>query len=67
MVKRLYNFYATPIGVAPRPTIRKSIDLGMIAGGLINQSDSSIGIFVPDVKRPKTKKYSQCLFKKDFL
>ena len=33
----------------------KSVDLGMIAGGLINQSDSSIGIFVPDVKRPKTK------------
>ncbi len=31
------------------------VDLGMIAGGLINQSDASKGIFIPDVKRPNTE------------
>ncbi len=33
----------------------KIVDLGMIAGGLINQSDASKGDFIPDVKRPNAQ------------
>ncbi len=33
-----------------------SVDLGMIAGGLVNEADSNAEEFVPDVKRPNTEK-----------
>ena len=32
----------------------RNVDLGMLAGGLVNQSDSQHGLFVPDVVRPNT-------------
>ncbi|NCG09789.1 MAG: hypothetical protein GWP33_01625, partial [Alphaproteobacteria bacterium] len=31
------------------------VDLGMIAGGLVNEADSDADEFVPDVARPDTK------------
>lgn len=32
----------------------RNVDLGMLAGGLVNESDSHQGLFVPDVVRPDT-------------
>ena len=32
----------------------RNVDLGMLAGGLVNESDSHQGLFVPDVVRPNT-------------
>ena len=35
----------------------RNVDLGMLAGGLINKEDSFNGLFVPDVKRPDYNQY----------
>jgi len=32
----------------------RDVELGMLAGGLVNESDSQRGLFVPDVTRPDT-------------
>jgi len=32
----------------------RQIDLGMLAGGLVNEGDAANGLFIPDVRRPDT-------------
>jgi len=32
----------------------RKVDLGMLAGGLVNERDAEAGLFVPDVRRPHT-------------
>ena len=32
----------------------REVDLGMLAGGLVNQRDAGAGLFVPDIQRPHT-------------
>ena len=39
----------------------RNVDLGMLAGGLINKEDSLKGLYVPDVKRPDYNPYSNQL------
>ena len=39
----------------------RDVDLGMLAGGLINKEDSSKELYVPDVKRPDYNPYSNQL------
>ncbi len=31
------------------------VDLGMLAGGLVNEADAATGLFIPDVRRPDTE------------
>ena len=38
-----------------------NVDLGMLAGGLINKEDASKGLYVPDVERPGHNPYSNQL------
>ena len=46
-------------GGSARDHAGREVDLGMLAGGLVNENDAKAGLFVPDVQRPsgvQTKK-----------
>ena len=43
------------------------VDLGMLAGGLINKGDTSKGYLVPDVKRPNNRNIFQKFLQKEFF
>ena len=46
---------ANPLwGGVARDHAGRHVDLGMLAGGLVNQGDAAAGLFIPDVRRPDT-------------
>lgn len=46
---------ANPLwGGRARDQAGRQVDLGMLAGGLVNEADIGAGLFVPDVRRPDT-------------
>ena len=46
---------ANPLwGGAARDHEGRQVDLGMLAGGLVNEEDAAKGLFIPDVRRPDT-------------
>ncbi|MEC8641911.1 MAG: hypothetical protein VXZ67_03290 [Pseudomonadota bacterium] len=46
---------ANPLwGGTARDHAGRQVDLGMLAGGLVNEGDAADGLFIPDVRRPDT-------------
>ena len=41
-------------GGRARDCTGREVDLGMLAGGLVNERDAGAGLFVPDIQRPHT-------------
>ena len=62
--KSAFEHFATPLwGALGIDTNGEKVELGMIAGALVNQSDIKNGLFTPDVKFPgKHQKYSDMVF-----